>query len=35
MEERRDIKNQIFNVSKDKVTVEEVANICKKFNSKN
>ncbi len=34
MEERDDIKNQLFNVTKDQVTVEEVANICKKFNSK-
>ena len=28
MEEHNDIKNEIFNVTKDKVTVEEVANIC-------
>ena len=34
MEEHNDIKNEIFNVTKDKVTVEEVANICKKYNSK-
>ena len=34
MEERDDIKSQIFNLSKDKVTVEQVANICKKINSK-
>ena len=34
MEERKDIKSEIFNVSKDKVTVQEVANICKKFNPK-
>ena len=34
MEERKDINNEIFNVSKDSVTVEEVANICKKFNPK-
>ena len=34
MEERDDVKYQIFNVSKDKVTVEEVANICKKINPK-
>ncbi len=34
MEEKDNIKNEIFNVSKDNVTVEEVANICKKFNSK-
>jgi len=34
IEERDDIKSQIFNLSKDKVTVEEVANICKKVNPK-
>ena len=34
MEERDDIKFQTFNLSKDKVTVEQVANICKKVNSK-
>jgi len=34
MEERNDIKFQIFNVSKDKVTVQQVANICKKENPK-
>lgn len=34
MEERDDIKTEIFHVSKDQVTVEEVANICKKFNPK-
>jgi len=34
MEERDDVKYQIFNVSKDKVTVEQVANICKKINPK-
>ncbi len=33
MEEREDIKNDIFNVVKDNVTVEEVASICKNFNS--
>tara|TARA_Y100001970_G_scaffold284617_1_gene402340 strand:+ start:3608 stop:6151 length:2544 start_codon:yes stop_codon:yes gene_type:complete len=33
MEERNDIKNEIFNVSKDSITVEDVAGICKKFNS--
>ncbi len=32
MEDRKDIQNQIFNVTKDKVTVEDVANICKKNN---
>ena len=34
MEERDDIKFQIFNLSKDKVTVEQVAGICKKINPK-
>ena len=34
MEDRNDIKNQIFNVSKDSITVENVANLCKKFNPK-
>ena len=34
MEEKDDIKNEIFNVSKDSVTVEDVANICKNFNPK-
>ena len=34
MEERDDIKSNTFNLSKDSVTVEEVANICKKINPK-
>ena len=34
MEERDDIKFQIFNLSKDKVTVAQVADICKKINKK-
>ncbi len=34
MEEKDNIKFEIFNLSKDKVTVEQVANICKKVNSK-
>ncbi len=34
MEERKDIKNEIFNLTKDTVTVKEVAEICKKFNPK-
>ena len=34
VEEREDLKFQIFNVSKDKVTVEQVADICKKINPK-
>ncbi len=32
MEERSDIKNELFHVSKDSVTVEDVANVCKNFN---
>ena len=34
MEERENLKNQTFNLSKDTVTVKEVAEICKKINSK-
>jgi len=34
MEERDDIKFQTFHLSKDKVTVKQVADICKKFNPK-
>ncbi len=34
MEEREDIINEVFHVSKDAVTVEDVANLCKKFNPK-
>ena len=34
MEERNDIRNEIFNLTKDTVTVKEVAEICKKFNPK-
>ena len=34
MEERNDIKFEIFNLSKDKVTVKQVANFCKKINPK-
>ena len=34
MEERNDIKSDIFHLSKDQVTVEQVANICKKINPK-
>ena len=34
MEEKNEIKKEIFNVSKDSITVEEVANICKKINPK-
>ena len=32
MEHKNDINNQVFNVSKDTATVEDVANICKKIN---
>ncbi len=34
MEEREDIKNQLFNLTKETVTVKEVAEICKKYNPK-
>ena len=34
MEERTDIYNQLFNLTKDTVTVKEVAEICKKYNPK-
>jgi len=34
MEERDDISSEIFNFTKDTVTVKEVAEICKKHNSK-
>ncbi len=34
MEERKDIKNQLFNLTKETVTVKEVAQICKKYNPK-
>ncbi len=34
MEEKNNIKNEVFNVAKDAVTVEDVANTCKKFNPK-
>ena len=34
MEEKDEIKKEIFNVSKDSITVEEVASLCKKINSK-
>ena len=34
MEERQDIKSETFNLTKDTVTVKEVAEICKKYNSK-
>ena len=34
VEERDDISSDIFNLTKDTVTVKEVAEICKKYNSK-
>ena len=34
MEEREDISQELFNLTKDKVTVKDVAEICKKHNSK-
>ena len=34
MEERDDISSELFNLTKDTVTVKEVAEICKKFNKK-
>ena len=34
MEEREDISSEIFNLTKDTVTVKKVAEICKKYNSK-
>ena len=34
MEEKRNINYEIFNLTKDTLTVKEVAQICKKYNSK-
>ena len=34
MEEREDLRSEIFNLTKDTLTVKEVAEICKKHNSK-
>ncbi|MFL2883053.1 MAG: NAD-dependent epimerase/dehydratase family protein [Pelagibacteraceae bacterium] len=34
MEEREDLKSEIFNLTKDTVTVKEVAELCKKHNPK-
>jgi len=34
MEEREDISSQIYNLTKDTITVKEVAEICKKYNPK-
>ena len=32
MEERNDLSSEIFNLTKDTVTVREVAEICKRYN---
>ena len=34
MEEREDISSEIFNLTKDTITVKDVAEICKKYNPK-
>ena len=34
MEEKKNIESEIFNVTKETVTVKEVAEICKKHNPK-
>ena len=34
VEERKDINRELFNLTKDTVTVKEVAEICKKYNPK-
>ncbi|MGA0779694.1 MAG: NAD-dependent epimerase/dehydratase family protein [Pelagibacteraceae bacterium] len=34
MEEKEDIKSEVFNLTKDAITVKEVAEICKKYNPK-
>ena len=34
MEEKKEINSEIFNLTKDTLTVKDVANICKKYNSK-
>ena len=34
MEERKDISSELFNLTKETVTVKEVAKICKKYNQK-
>ena len=34
MEEKNEINSEIFNLTKDTLTVKDVANICKKYNSK-
>ncbi len=34
MEEKQEIKSQVFNLTKDTITVKEVAQICKKYNPK-
>ena len=34
MEEKEDVKSEVFNLTKDTITVKEVAEICKKYNPK-
>ena len=34
MEEKNEIKSEIFNLTKETLTVKEVAEICKKYNPK-
>ena len=34
MEEKQDINNETFNLTKDTITVKEVAEVCKKYNPK-
>ena len=34
MEESENLKNEIFNLTKDTLKVKEVAEICKKYNPK-
>ena len=34
MEEKNEIKSEIFNLTKDTLTVKEVAEVCKKHNPK-
>ena len=34
MEERNDLNSEIYNLTKDTVTVKQVAQICKKYNPK-
>ena len=34
MEEKDEIKSEVYNLTKDTLSVKEVANICKKYNKK-